>query len=220
MRLVQAFKTAGKLLTLDAKTLAVVKWRLHRGDDTLRLDYPLGPDSIVFDVGGYRGEWSRRIAERFHCHIHVFEPVSEYCRQIAEQLGGDPKVVINEAGLAESTRRQMISLDEAASSVVKIETTGREIQLLDIDAYVKERGISRIDLIKINIEGGEYPLLARMHEIGLLANCTDVQVQFHDFVPDADARRDELRAILARTHELTYDYPFIWENWHLKGVRR
>lgn len=219
MRLVHALKTVAKVLTLDEKTLAVLRWKLHRGDATLRLDYDLGAQSVVFDVGGYRGEWARKIAERYQCHLHVFEPVAEYCREIVESLGRNAKVVINNAGLSGKTEKQMISLDEAASSVVKIEGESREIQLLDIDAYVREHGITRIDLIKINIEGGEFALLARMDETGLLRQCVDVQIQFHDFVPDAAPRRMALREVLARSHDLTYDYPFIWENWHLRESR-
>jgi len=220
MSIIAALRSAARLLSFDPKSLAVLRWKIDRGDATLRLDYALGPQSVVFDVGGYRGEWTRGIFERYHCRIHVFEPIAEYCREIERQLGGDPRIVINQAGLSDRLGRQMISVDEAASSVVNVHGQGREIELIDIDTYVKRLSIDRIDLIKINIEGGEYALLSRMDETGLLPRCGDVQVQFHDFVPDAAARREALRRVLARTHDLTYDYPFIWENWHLREGRR
>ena len=31
----------------------VSRWFRHNGDDTLRLDYPLTANSVVFDVGGF-----------------------------------------------------------------------------------------------------------------------------------------------------------------------
>jgi FkbM family methyltransferase len=215
MTLVEALKTSAKLLMLDEKSIAVLRWKMSRGDQTLRLDYRLAPDSVVFDVGGYRGDWAAAIVGRYGSHIHIFEPLKEYCDEIARRLGGKPNVVINEFGLSGKNERCLISVDEAGSSVVKLDGKVREIQLVDIYQYVTDRQVRRIDLVKINIEGGEYDLLARMHEKDLLRICGDIQVQFHDFVPDARERRRGLREILGRTHKLTYDYPFIWENWHL-----
>jgi hypothetical protein len=54
-----------------------------------------------------------------------------------------------------------------------------------------------------------------MLDTGITAKCRDIQVQFHDFVPDAEIRRDEIRRALSATHHLTYDYPFVWENWRI-----
>lgn len=80
-----------------------------------------------------------------------------------------------------------------ASSLFKLNGKVTEIQLIDIDEYISGLHIGRIDLIKMNIEGGEYALLARMHERDLIRNCVDIQIQFHDFIPDAGARRNKLR---------------------------
>jgi hypothetical protein len=41
----------------------------------------------------------------------------------------------------------------------------------------------------------------------------NIQVQFHDFVPDAEGRMQRIQEKLAQTHELTYQYLFVWENW-------
>src|ERR1700682_919347 len=56
----------------------VVKWYQADGDRTLLVDYPLNQDSVVFDIGGYRGDWSQKIADLYDCHIYIFEPVSEF----------------------------------------------------------------------------------------------------------------------------------------------
>lgn len=216
-RLLEAMKTLLRLVVLDKKSIAIVLWRLRRGESTLRLRYDLGPDSLVFDVGGYRGEFAEKIASRFDCRIHVFEPLEEYCREIRRRLGGNPKVAINQFGLADRTEDRTISVDEAASSVIKAAGKVVQIRLVDIHEYASKLDAPRIDLIKINIEGGEYALLSRMHATGLIPRCRDIQIQFHDFVPGAVALREDLRRMLSQTHELTYDYYFIWENWRLKG---
>ena len=40
-----------------------------------RLEYRLGPDSLVFDVGGYRGDFASAIYNRYNSQIWIFEPV-------------------------------------------------------------------------------------------------------------------------------------------------
>ena len=63
----------------DEFTIQVKKWFKDKGDQTLRLDYPeLTPDSIVFDLGGYLGDFSAAIIERYNCKIYIFEPHPEY----------------------------------------------------------------------------------------------------------------------------------------------
>jgi hypothetical protein len=85
-----------------------------------------------------------------------------------------------------------------------------------LDYAMELLGIDHIDLLKINIEGGEYPLLADMSKKYLITSCTDIQVQFHDFVTGHQELYADIRSELEKTHELTYRYPFVWENWRLK----
>ncbi|ARS38473.1 hypothetical protein CA265_01750 [Sphingobacteriaceae bacterium GW460-11-11-14-LB5] len=47
-------------------------------------------------------------------------------------------------------------------------------------------------------------------------NIINLQIQFHDFVPDAGNKMYELRTLLSKTHHPTYLCDFIWENWLIK----
>ena len=71
------------------------------------------------------------------------------------------------------------------------------------------------DLLKLNIEGGEFSVLEALLDRDLVKKIGNIQVQFHGCIPDAAARRDKIRERLAATHHLTYDAPFVWENWEL-----
>ncbi len=53
-------------------------------------------------------------------------------------------------------------------------------------------------------------------ETGLVKQLRDIQVQFHDFVADAPARMKKIQERLAVTHELSWQYRFVWENWHCR----
>jgi len=193
-------------------------WIADCGDQTLRLDYDLTEESVVVDVGGFVGDWSAAIATRYHPSIHIFEPVAQYIEEIRQRFQTSSKVTIYPYGLAEATSRTEIAIGADASSVTrKVGTDTEAIELRDaaeILGPIAERGI---DLIKINIEGGEYGLLARMLETGLAARCRDIQVQFHPWIDGAVQLRVDLQRRLSATHRLTYEYPFVWENWRRLG---
>jgi len=71
--------------------------------------------------------------------------------------------------------------------------------------------------MKINIEGSEYDLLEHLLETNYVKIIKNIQVQFHDFVPNAEKRMKRIQEKLQKTHYLTYQYPFVWENWRIKN---
>lgn len=207
------------VLRNDKFAIAHRRWMKDGGDWTLRLDYPLDAKSLVLDVGGYNGDWASLIHRRYGCRIHVFEPVPEFHQRIAERFTDVPEVQVHRFGLADADTTMPLTVSADGSSVYQQGQAVIEAQLRDVDAFVREQGIGEIDLMKINIEGGEFALLARMLDRGLIERCRDIQVQFHDFYPNAVALREELQRRLAETHELTYDYYFVWENWRRRAAR-
>lgn len=198
----------------DPTAIANAEWFRVKGDDSFRLDYPLGRDSVVIDLGGYRGDWAAKIHSRYGCRIYVFEPVPTFCALIRRRFSGIPSVRAFEYGLAGAEAMISISLSEDSSSAYKQNEVGTvDIQLRSIGDFLRSEGLARVDLIKINIEGGEYELVRALIDSGDIAKFTDLQIQFHDFVPDAKSMREAIRRDLSKTHRLTYDFPFVWENW-------
>lgn len=192
----------------------IKRWFAEKCDATLRLDYPLTANSIVLDVGGYEGNWAAQIHERYGCTIHVFEPVPAFADNIAARFHGNPKIIVHRFGLSDRTGSSVISLDHDSTSVHKSKGTPCTIALKSAaDAFPTLGLAGNIDLIKINIEGCEYELLAHLADTGLVRQLRDIQVQFHDFVPNAPQRMLAIQKTLARTHELTWQYRFVWENW-------
>ena len=106
-----------------------------------------------------------------------------------------------------------IFLSANASSTFGEESASESIELRDAAEVLPALGVDHIDLIKINIEGGEYELLERLLDTGLARHIGHLQVQFHRFVPGAAERRERIRARLKETHVLHYDYDFVWESW-------
>lgn len=195
---------------------AYARWKRDRGDATLRLDYPLNASSIVFDVGGYQGDWAAEIHARYGCAVYIFEPVPDFTAVLAARFAGNDRIRIFPFGLADADGLLDLSADANASSVYKQGETMLRVPLRAAADFIAAEGISRIDLMKINIEGGEFPLLEHLIATGLVDRIGDLQIQFHDFYPDAARLRTELQDRLRQTHDQTYDYTFIWENWRRK----
>lgn len=211
---------AKKLLVLDRTSWAVLHWRLIKGDSNLRLNYPLKKDSLVFDVGGYHGDWAADIVAKYDCNVMIFEPINEHSRKISERFKENPKIQVFKFGLSNRTCEQKIALLEDGSSLILKSKYAELVQLRNFVEFINEHKIYHIDLIKINIEGEEYPLLNSLIDSGLVRLIDYFQIQFHDFVPGAEILRTEIRRKLSETHQLIYDYPFVWESWKAIEARK
>jgi FkbM family methyltransferase len=191
----------------------VAQFYADGGDNRLRFDYDLSPDSLVLDLGGYEGQWASDLYARRRCRIEVFEPVQKFATAIAERFSHNPDIRVHALALGGSTRTETLSIAGASSSAYKSKAATEEVRFIDVAQWFAEQRLSDVRLMKINIEGGEYELLERMLECGLTARVADLQIQFHNFTPDAAERMAAIQRGLAKTHRPTYQYRFVWENW-------
>jgi len=192
-------------------------WFEVEGDKTLMYNFEIQPDDVVFDLGGYEGNWTSNIFSRFCCSIHVFEPVKQFANAIAERFQHNPRITVHPFGLAGRTRTETIMVDGIASSHFAKRGAPETMQLVRVDDFLLENGINEIRLMKINIEGGEYELLEHFIETGFIRHISDVLVQFHDFVPDAPSRMRKIQQALSRTHYPNFQYEFVFENWRSRA---
>lgn len=195
--------------------LQVSRWFEDKGDETLRLDYPLTPESIVFDVGGYNGDFAAELSKRFGCKVYIFEPVPEFYQRCVNRFENNKKITCFNYGLSSANGFLDIGLAENASSFSSPHATGetQKVQIRSIVECIKELNINKIDLMKINIEGGEFDVLPAIIKSGDIAKIHYLQVQFHNFVNNASALRADIRNQLAYTHTEMWNYEFVWESW-------
>lgn len=200
----------------DLKYLRFQNWFRDNGDKTLRLEYLLNDNSLVFDVGGFKGDFTSAIHNMYNCFVYVFEPVPEFYNEIVEKFSKNKKIVKHNFGLSTKTKKENITLLDNGSSLYL--STGKKItiQLKSILEFLDENQIEEVNLIKINIEGGEFDLLESLIENDKIGIFDNIQVQFHDFIPHAESRMRKIQDELSKTHYLTYQYEFVWENWKRK----
>jgi FkbM family methyltransferase len=203
----------------DPFLLEAKRWFKDQGDETLRLNYPLSPDSIVFDVGGYHGDFAAAIYERYGCKVYIFEPVPEFYQGCVARFQGNQKIVCLNYGLASTDGWLDIGLADNASSFDSpfAKEDKQQVQVSSIVDCIRELEVSQIDLLKINIEGGEFDIIPAIIESGDIRNVQYLQVQFHNFVARANEQRARIRTQLATTHMEMWNYDFVWESWKLKG---
>ncbi|TRX34831.1 FkbM family methyltransferase [Flavobacterium sp. ZT3R18] len=195
----------------------VQPWFAAKGDQTLRLDYDLNSDSIVFDIGGYKGEFAAEILCKYNANIYIFEPIREFFLIIKNKFSNNIKVKPFNFGLAGKEQELEISLSDNSSSVYLNGENKETILIKSIVDFIKTNNVKQIDLIKINIEGGEYELLESLIDNGCISIFKNIQIQFHDFLfENAKERMNKIQENLSKTHELTYQYEFVWENWKIK----
>lgn len=197
--------------------LEVARWFKDKGDETLRLNYPLTHESVVFDLGGYHGDFAAAVHQQYGCRVYIFEPVSEFYLKCVDRFQGNQNIICLNYGLSSGDSWLDIGLAENASSFASPHAKGakQQVQIRSVVECIRELGIERIDLMKINIEGGEFDVVPAIIESGDIIKVQYLQVQFHNFIDDAAKRREAIRVQLVNTHKEMWNYEFVWESWKL-----
>ena len=191
----------------------------ERRKHDFRHRYDILPGDMVFDLGGHKGEWCNKISSMYpDCEIHTFELLSLYSEGLAEQFKNHDKIIVNNFGLSASDGEIEITDDGLGSSAVDLKAGSSTYvgKLKSFEDYVVSNSISNIKLLKMNIEGGEYDLLESLVGTPRILQIENIQIQFHNYGPEFVKRKDKIRSELAKTHFLTYDYEWHFENWRLK----
>jgi FkbM family methyltransferase len=167
--------------------------------------------AVVFDFGANFGQTAELFALR-GARVHAFEPHPEAFRQIEARLGRHPNVVLHNVALGarDGEARLYLRRDEMGEKHLQSSSLIADKANVDAGAFVPvrlrdaaavlEEHQGFIDLLKIDVEGGEYAILARLLDAGALVRVGQVVVETH-----AD-RAESLRALhddlVARITEL------------------
>lgn len=184
------------MISIDQKSLKL--WQDSEAE-SMRYNYSgISNDDLVIDIGSYQKEWGNEMIKRYGCKVESFEALDN---RAAWTYDGE---------IAMGGQFYYTSMfDKGQLGEVK------KYKCVDIAPYLQ----SEIAVLKMNIEGAEYELLAYIIEKGLHKNIRNLQVQFHQidgfgWQQGYDYIHDEL----LKTHELTWRYPFCWENWQRKTI--
>ena len=198
----------------DEFSIAEARWRRENGE-AYKFDYPLNGESVVIDLGGYKGDFAAEIYEQYGCRIYVFEPVEKFYDECVRRFRGNEKIRCFNYGISSESGTFYISNEGDGSSLIKggALRKGEQVTTRKFCDEYSRLSLSQIDLMKINIEGAEFLLLPHIISSGLMSKIDNLLVQFHTFYPDAKLLRGQIREQLANTHAEHWNYPFVWESW-------
>jgi FkbM family methyltransferase len=196
------------------------KWWADGGDIGLRYNHDglLGENSVVFDLGGYHGEFADLINRKYGSKVYVFEIVPD-CLKVMENRFKDKKdkLIICPFGLSDKDETLSFKGSGPGAKLGQGGNNQHQAFLKSIKVFLEENKITEVDLIKINIEGAEYQLLEYLFRTGMIQVFKKIQVQFHDFDEDCLEKLLHMNRKLAETHRNTLCYPFVWEEWQIRS---
>ena len=137
----------------------------------------------------------------------------EFYENIVKRFLDNSKIKIFNFGISHKTEERNVSISADGTSVYFTGGIIEKIKLIALDDFLRIYKINRVDLIKINIEGGEYSLLAHMINTGIVEIFDNIQVQYHKVFDEGRIMRNSITKGLKETHKRQWCFPYKWESW-------
>lgn len=145
----------------------------------------LGPDSLVIDCGMNEGSFALAIQRRIGCRVIGAEPNAALaeanrtlrgldCHTLAiTRTEGPVRFHVDEA---DSTASSIVGDDAAADAAGTVVVPG-----LPLHVFLRNLGVPKVDLLKLDIEGAELDVFATC-PIEILQAIPQITVEFHAFL--------------------------------------
>jgi FkbM family methyltransferase len=167
------------------------------------------PDGVVFDFGVNNGGFSRLVAPRC-ARVIGFEPNPTWLKN--DSLPGNVQV-FPKALAAKAEVRSLHLNPHTCSSLNYSDADSEEVQVSTL-TFAEAMGLeptARIDLVKMDIEGEEVPVL-QTAPVEALQRVGQMSVEFHDFL-DASTI-PTIRGVITRMKSLGFlAFKMSWHNY-------
>ena len=179
---------------------------------------------LVFDVGANRGQTIERVRHYFgRPVIHAFEPGRDAFGELQRRYGETADVILNNIALGprQETRTFLDNDHDDMSSFLEPSATAwgeirsrYPVDVITLDDYCERRRLDRIDILKIDTQGFDLPVLAGVERL-LRASAIHLiytEIIFSDMYKGLP-RFDETYAFMAdRGYALVSFYDFYYQH--------
>jgi FkbM family methyltransferase len=134
------------------------------------------PDPTIFDIGAAIGDISAQYIESFPaCKVHAFEPFPEFFQKLEDRFNANSSLRLNNLAIGDVEGPLWLSSNRSSftNSIWKTDPLATEswgegvldaqstirVPATTIDLYCKANGIETIDILKLDIQGGELKAL-------------------------------------------------------------
>ncbi len=130
------------------------------------------PFTCVFDVGANVGDWARLAHEAFpQATVHCFEVLPETYEELARRTADLPRLKRNPFGLFDREQDLELNYYPGVNTITTMVDYPHEFEsrratghVIPGDKYVREHGVERIHLLKLDVEGAEAGALQGLDE--------------------------------------------------------
>jgi FkbM family methyltransferase len=199
-------------LTLNIHELN--RWFTDNGDITHNISYDITADSIIMDFGGYTGVWAQQMIDKYNPYVYIIEPVPLYYNNMIYKFSNNSKVKLLNVGVSVKDTTSTIFMSDDGTSSNLVDGESIQVKFNTIETILKTFNLNEVDLLQINIEGDEYPILENMLQTGSINKFKNIQIQFHLGIDNDIERRDKIRTgLINNNFKIKFEYPFVWESW-------
>lgn len=158
-----------------------LKWLLPR----------LRPRPVVLDVGAHTGEYSAIIKQLLpEARVFAFEPGPATFQRLEAEAQRRGFTAINKACGETPGRLPLYDrqdnfasahaslVQEVFSSIHHVPAAAREVDVINLDSFAREAGLDQIDLLKIDVEGFEMPVLKGARALLAARQVSVIQIEF------------------------------------------
>jgi FkbM family methyltransferase len=191
------------------------RWFRDNGDNTHNITYDLNENSKIIDLGGYTGVWANQMIEKYNPNVYILEPITRFYEGMINKFKDNDKVHLLNVGVSTENKKGKIFMSGDGTSTNFSTGQSLDVEFNTIETILEKWGLDEVDLIQINIEGDEYPLLEKMLETGSVNKFKNLQIQFHLGIKDDVSRREKIHeGLKSNGFNIKFNYPFVWEGWY------
>ena len=144
---------------------------IHSSGELTVFDLIKADNPVLFDVGGHIGEYTEQFLKRFpRGRSYIFEPSASHLALLRQRLGGRSEVQIFPLGLGAEPGQFALYKDRDISGLAslsqrRLEWLGIKMEQVEtvaigiVDRIIEERGLTSIELMKIDVEGHDLSVL-------------------------------------------------------------
>lgn len=127
----------------------------------------------VFDIGANNGMFSKYLIDRGCENIYLFEPNKMATKNIHSILENYPKYDLIEKAVSVNDGELVFYVDDKNTTIGSIsrahvanhsDSIETRIPSVSLKTFINERGISKIDLIKMDVEQAEYEIIENLED--------------------------------------------------------
>jgi FkbM family methyltransferase len=162
----------------------------------------LGRASNVIDLGANIGQFAQAVTERFGCNCVALEPAPEPFGIIPDAAN----ILKMQAAVGAASGTMLFHLASQSNASSLVRKVSPHTHTIDVGVFsladlIDHLAWSRIDLLKVDIEGAEIDMFAACPD-EILQRIAQITIEFHDFCGMTPAQN--VAKTLARFRELGF----------------